>query len=163
MLTRLALAVLLVSTLACGSSSSPAAPSTPAPPPAPVYPNLIAGWSGTATITASSTSVSASNVCQSTWIISSQTNGDISGTFQLSGGTTVNCAQSSVLTGTVTTAGALSIAFTAQAPPAGCTVLSGTPLAGVVTGASMTLQQTVHLTCNGSAVDQNVTIALTKR
>lgn len=160
---RFLLAALLVSTLACGSSSSPTSPSAPAAPPAPVYPNLIAGWSGTATITASTGSVSASNVCQSTWIISSQTNGDIAGTFQLSGGTTVNCAQSSVLTGTVTPAGAVSITFTAQAPPAGCAVLSGTPLAGVVTGASMTLQQTVHLTCSGSAVDQNVTMALTKR
>lgn len=156
---RLLAAGLCLFALACGGNS-PAAPSAP---PTPVYPNLVAAWAGTATIGVVTVGQNASNICQSTWIVASQTADTISGTFQLTGGTVVACGQSGTFSGTVTTAGAVTIAFNPPPPPAGCSVVSGTPLTGVATSTTLTLQQTVHLTCTGSAVDQTVTLALTKR
>lgn len=163
---RVLLALIIVTAAACGSSSpsSPSMPSAPVPT-APVYPNLVAGWSGTATIGAVGGGAAASNVCQTTWVITSQSAGSFSGSYQLSGGTTTTCGQSASVQGTVDTTGQISIAFTSNqsAVPAGCTIAGGTAMTGVVTGNAMTLQQTVRLTCNGVAIEQTASIALSRR
>lgn len=99
----------LVCLVGCGSSSSssvaPSPSPTPAPSPAPapqpapapapaVFPSMTGGWGGTLAITSTirSSGARSSNTCNQTWIVTTQTGGDFSGTFQLSGGTTSACS-----------------------------------------------------------------------
>lgn len=180
--------VLALSCAACGSdgpttpttvtpSPSPAPAPTPAPtpapqpapPPAPVYPNMIGAWAGTATINASILGLSASNICQLSWIITAQNGGEFNGTFQTSGGTTLNCAQSGRAFGAMTQSGAITnLNFEVSiGPVTGCTLLSSDPYAGIATSASLTAQANERLSCvsNGVTVPgtRSLTVALTKR
>lgn len=153
--------------LGCGGSS-PTSPSNSSAPPAPTYPNLIAAWSGTAslTIVQSATGVRATNICSTTWIVNSQNRDSLGGTFQLSGGTLVACGQSGTFTGTVSTTGSVNLVWgqTAGGGVNSCTTISGDPfLSGVASSTTMTLQQSVRLNCSGLVTDQIANLSLTRR
>lgn len=154
-----------------GCSDSPTSPSPtpqPAPPPAPVFLNMVAGWSGRATLAAviRQTNERGTNVCDQSWVVTSQTGGTFTGTFQSSGGTLVACAQAGTFTGVITTSGTLqSLDFdVALGAASGCTRISGSAtLTGVVsaTGA-LTAQGADALRCtvNGVALEADRTISL---
>jgi hypothetical protein len=150
---------------ACGGSNSP---TTPSAPPAPTYTNLIGGWSGTSSISAQqvATGIRATNICASTWIVTVQNGASMSGTFQLSGGTVVACAQSGNFSGSLSTTGAIQLNYSTSGGGggSGCTYLSGdTGFTGVATASSITAQQSQRLNCSGLVTDQIVTLSLTRR
>lgn len=145
----------------CGSNATPASPS---PPPAPVYPSLVGTWTGTVSIGVLASGVPiGTNLCQTTWLMPSQTNDVFSGTYTLSGGSLTPCVQSAAFSGTVTQSGAVSLTFGVGANPAGCVLTSQTAMTGLLSGGTITLQQTNHFTCGSTLADQVVTVDLTKR
>lgn len=159
---QLSLVVVLAACLsACGSS-----PTAPSAPPAPVYTNLIGGWSGTSSITVqqTATGVRATNICTTQWIVTAQAGGALTGTFQLSGGTLTACAQSGNFSGSLSTTGALSLAYASTSGSSTCTFVGGdTAFSGVATASTITAQETLHLNCSGFATDQINSISLTRR
>ncbi len=152
----------------CGSSD-PVAPSSVTPTsvatPQPVYPNMVGAWSGTTSITVQQGAARATNICTSTWIVDTQGQSNFAGTFQLSGGTIVACAQSGNFAGTVSTQGSITVAYaTTGGGSTGCTTVGGdTAFTGVVSGSSLTAQETLHLNCGGLATDQINQITLSRR
>jgi len=145
---------LLLFAVNCGSS--PSAPSS-------TYHALVATWTGTTTIGVLGNGiVVGQNVCHTSWIVGAQTNAAFSGTFTLSGGSSSPCVQATSFTGTVTPDGAATVSYVSNPSNSGCVLSSSTPLAGVVTGSTWTLQQTNHFLCANVPADQIVTVALTK-
>lgn len=156
----------LVGFSACGSS--PASPTVSSPVvPQITYPSLIGGWSGSTSITAQqvANNIRATNICTSTWIVNSQNSNVLSGTFQLSGGTIVSCAQSGTFNGAVTSSGVLQLSYASTSSSiTGCSYLNGdTGFTGVATAATITAQQSARYNCSGIVTDQIVTLSLTKR
>jgi hypothetical protein len=138
-IARMVLAALIAGgSFACSGSSSPVPAPTAPPSVQPVYPNMIGGWNGTLTINATIVGVNASNACAESWIITGQSNGDFSGTFQLTGGTTTPCAQSGSVSGTVTTSGTVSAGHSVTIGISlNCVRISGDGVySGVVSGTS---------------------------
>jgi hypothetical protein len=169
MLKRLALAALACCVVA-GCSNDSSGPTAPTPAPQPQFSSLVGGWTGTLTINASIAGLSGSNSCTQSWTITSQTSGNFSGTFQLSGGTAAPCAQSGTVSGTITAAGAFTdLTFGVQVNPiTNCTRVALTPYAGNVTGGtSINVQSTETLSCNSGGTSatgtRSLVIALTKR
>lgn len=183
-------AVLCLCLAGCGGSSSSVSPSpspTPAPAPAPqpaptpappAFPSMTGGWGGTLAITSiiRSSGARSSNTCNQTWIVTTQTGGDFSGTYQLSGGTTSACSDAGTLSGSVATSGALSALRFVGQPQTGatvCTRISGDgSYSGVVSGAAnLTAQSTDALRCTttlagvsaSSDADRTLALAVTKR
>lgn len=152
---------------ACGSSpTQPSPPTQPPAPPAPQFPSMMGAWNGTTTIVAVVGTVSGSNVCTQSWLITSQTQGSFSGSFQLSGGTTVACASAGTVSGTIATNGAISgLTFSAQISPPnpGCTKTSGdTVFSGLLTNATLTATASDAFLCNGIAASRNLTLSIQK-
>jgi hypothetical protein len=137
------------------------------------FPNMIGGWGGTFTIgiVQVGTNVRTSNVCDETWVITSQTGASFSGTFQLAGGTTSTCAQSGNVGGTVSASGAVSglTHSVALGVLSQCTRVSGDGvMTGVVSNASaLTAQCTDRLRCTVGSVtsdnDRTLSLSLNKR
>ena len=162
LLRALLLAAVLVS--GCGGDSSPTAPTPPQ------FPDMVGGWGGTLTINAAIAGISGSNTCTESWTITTQSAGQFSGAFQLSGGTSTSCAQSGTVTGTLTNNGTITdLTFSIQiGATSGCTRLSATPYTGVVTGGtSLSAQSSEQASCTGSGVtavgSRALAHALTKR
>ncbi len=148
---RIVVFVLLTVTLAAcqRSSSSPTAPTptptptpatTPAPtppptPPPPTFPSMVGGWSGTLAVSwirrTTIGDVRNSTTCDITWLISSQTAGGFSGTYQNSGsgGTASPCSSAGTVSGTISSAGV--VTASPMTLPSPCTRTSGT---GAFTG-----------------------------
>jgi hypothetical protein len=155
--------VIALMTAACsGGDDSPTAPT-------PQYPSMIGGWGGTFTVNATLGTLSGSNTCTQSWTITDQTGGQFSGTWQLSGGTTVSCGQSGVVNGTITSSGSFAdLTFGVQVGAVtGCTRTSSAPYSGVVTGNSLSVQSSEQLTCTGSggtfSGSRSLVTALTRR
>lgn len=164
---RRLLAVLALGLLvACGGGSSgdPVAPT----PVVPSYASVTGNWAGTETIiSAVRGGSSASNICQEAWSVTSQQAGDFQGTWQASGGTLVNCAQTGTLTGSVSTDGSLAVQLTVTLGATGCTAISGGPtFSGSVSGSTLTIERTDAVQCGtgSSAVqaDRDITLKLTR-
>src|SRR3990167_7548035 len=105
----------------CGGST-PTSPTATAAT-APQFPSMTGGWSGTRSMTLierGGLNRRDSNLCTETWIVTAQTDGRFSGTFQASGGTSTPCSQSGTLGGEVSTAGGVSnLIFSDPAPQTG--------------------------------------------
>lgn len=173
----LAVLVIAVTVVACsGDSNAPsAAPSAPPPaqvlpPTAPAFPAMTGGWAGTATFTLTNRATGRrdSNICMDTWIITAQTAGRFSGTFQSAGGTPQPCAASGTMAGDVSTTGAVSgLTFTPAASQ--CSRIAGDGMfSGVISNANaLTAQATDAIRCVGQSVttesDRTIVLALTKR
>lgn len=162
---RYALILIAALGVSCGGGATPTAPSpspspapapapapTPAPAPAPQFPSMTGGWGGTRSITLverGGFNQRDSNTCTETWIVTTQTAGRVSGTFQSSGGTTSTCSTSGTMAGDVSTSGALTgLTFTSPAPggPTTCTRVSGDgTFAGVVSNASAATAQSADV------------------
>lgn len=146
----------------------------PAPPPAPVYPIMAGGWSGklTLTVTVRQTGERATNVCDQSWVVSTQFTDTFTGTWQISGGTAGGCGQAGPLIGRVTTAGAVvGLDFSAiLGASSGCTRSSGTGVfAGIVSNnaTTVTAQSTDVVQCvvAGATLDGDrlLSLEMTKR
>lgn len=167
----------LVTAVACGDDTprSPTGPSTSQQQ----GPNLVAGWSGTLTVAGvllipGQTAQRATNICNQSWVITSQSGGRFSGTWQSSGGTIASCAQAGTLTGTVSASGQISdLQFGASvgtAPPSGftCTRVSGSEVfAGIASNASITAQAADRLRCSGAGgtadLERTMDLSMTRR
>jgi hypothetical protein len=156
----------LITLTACGSST-PTAPTqtTPPPPPPPppvVYPTMTGNWGGTLTIVVSLAGTNASNTCSHTWTITNQSQGSFSGTFQLAGGTIVNCAQAGTVSGTVGTDGRLTgVAFSIAVGSSGCVRTSGDGLFnGQLANGIISATENEQEVCSGVAATRNLTITL---
>ena len=178
----LVVGLLALGAAACGhdsptaASRSARAPSAPVPAPAPVpvpapqAPNLVGGWVGTYTIATVNrgTGLRSSNTCNESWIVTIQTGGQFSGTFQLSAGTTITCAQSGTLFGTVSTTGALSRlihSVTLGSLPCPRILGDGT-MSGIASSTGVTAQATDRVRCTDILTyetDRTLTITLNKR
>jgi len=145
-------AVLFTVLFACGGGSSSSSPSAPTPQ----YPNMKGDWSGTATVGTTANGVSATNVCDVTFSITNQSGGSFSGIFRNSGGTTVACIWAGTLSGTVSTSGALSVSMLpAGGAPTGCTLVAENPLAGIVSGSSLSLDSLQRFNCTWAPVAES--------
>ena len=117
-----ALALSLLMAPACGGSS----PSAPPPTPTPSFTSLIGGWSGTRLMVMTSGSASISTTCTEAWSITSQTQGQFSGTFQVSGGTTAPCDGAGTVSGTIGADNRITeLVFSVDIASGGCTRSSG--------------------------------------
>jgi hypothetical protein len=108
------------------------------------------------------------HLCDATWIVTSESDGAIAGTYTISGGNgfDVTCTGSSSggsggWQGTITSNSTINIPF--DKAPSGCRNTVNPPLTGTVLGTSMSLAQTNHQICGGFAVDQIITISMTRR
>ena len=169
---RLAVVVVIMTfvAVACGGGSSSAPTVAPSPLVSLIqYPNLVGGWSGTMTIVAVVNGLALSNTCTHSWNVSGESSGAFSGTWQLSGGTTVACASSGTLSGTVSTSGYVQVGFnTTLGNTASCKEIgTPSPYTGTLAGRSLALQtsDTVQCTTNGVTVEgtRSLAIALTEQ
>ena len=161
---------------ACGDESPTAAsqavpaPSAPAPVPAPHAPDLVGEWAGTYTIATvdRGTGLRSSNTCHESWMVTMQTRGQFWGTFRLSAGTTITCAQSGTFSGTVSTTGALS-ALTHSVPLASlpCARISGDgTMNGTASSTAVTAQATDRVRCTNILTyetDRSLSLVMNKR
>jgi hypothetical protein len=164
---------LCLSAAACGGGGSPTAPTPPPPPPpppAPVYPAMMGTWAGTLTIVASIPGQPAlSNTCQLSWILSAQTQGQFSGTFQTSGGTTSTCGQAGTFSGTVSPTGQISgLTNDVGVGSTNCSRLSGDGIyAGILSNnlLSATTNDRVRCTSGSTSLEasRNLTISAQKQ
>ena len=146
----LSLSVLIV---ACSGRSAVVTPTAPTPVVTPAaFPAMTGGWSGTRSITLverGGFNRRDSNTCTETWILTTQTDGRFSGTFQIAGGTTTTCSQSGTVTGEVSTSGTLSALVFTDPPPTGLTVCRRTggsaEFSGVVANAAAVTAQRVDV------------------
>lgn len=159
----------LLALVACGGTSSQTAPTptpvtpAPAPTPQPSYPNMLGTWGGTLTIVASAGNQSASNTCTHTWNVTSQTDGVFTGTFQLTGGTTVACAQAGNVSGTVDITGHLTGVSlgVVVGVNAACVRTSGTGLfVGQLSGSVLSVTESEGVVCSGVPATRNLTITV---
>ncbi len=172
----LAVGLLGLATTACGDESPTAAsqsvpaPSIPAPLPAPRAPELLGEWAGTYTIATvdRGTGLRSSHTCHQSWVVAIQTRGQFSGTFQLSAGTTVTCAQSGTFSGTVSTTGALST-LTHSIPLASlpCARISGDgTMSGIASATAITAQASDRVRCTNLLTyetDRSLSLVMNKR
>ena len=172
----LILTLLMLATTACRDESPTAASqSVPAPPavvpvPPSETPNLLGEWAGLYTIATvdRGTGLRSSSTCHETWIVKLQTRGQFSGTFQLSAGTTITCAQSGTFFGTVSTTGALS-ALSQSVPLASfpCARISGDgTMNGTASSTAVTAQSTDRVRCTNILTyetDRSLTLVMNKR
>jgi hypothetical protein len=157
---------------ACGGDS-PATPvpnPAPVPAPAPQAPSLVGGWAGvfTAVTVERQSGRRTSNTCNESWIVTTQTGGRFSGTFQLSGGTAITCAQSGTFFGSVSTNGALSgLTHSVMLGSLPCSRISGDgTLNGFASSITVTAQATDVVRCTNVftyEADRTLTLAMNKR
>ena len=101
-------------------------------------------------------------------MVATQTRGQFSGTFQLSAGTTITCAQSGTFSGTVATTGALS-ALTHSVPHGSlpCARLSGDgTMSGTASSIAVAAQATDAVRCTNILTyetDRSLTLVMNKR
>ena len=91
----LAFAILLF--VSCSSTTSPAQ-----------FPNMLGIWTGTFTFVRSINPPGASNTCTMSWTVTSQSAGQYSGVYQLTGGTPDPCGSIGNVSGSVSTGGNIS-------------------------------------------------------
>ena len=139
------------------------------------FPSVTGEWSGTATVVGpAAVVINSPNVCTMKWAITSQTGGQFSGTYLVSGGNseaaTLACATSGSgkVSGTVSVAGTFGgVAFSdVVALMQGCTRLTGGVYAGNRSDKSISVTTTEHIQCTiGRAKpegDRSVTMSLRK-
>ena len=156
--------------LVAPSSQSAPAPSVQAPVPQAQAANLIGGWVGTYTITTvdRGTGLRSSHACNESWIVTIQTGGQFLGTFQLSAGTTITCAQSGTLFGTVSTTGALSgLTHSIALGSLPCSRIIGDGMMkGIASSTAVTAQATDRVRCTNIftyETDRTLTLTMSKR
>jgi hypothetical protein len=150
-----ALALSLLSVPACGGRS----PTSAAPPSAP---NLIGNWSGTRLDVLTSGAANISNTCKEVWSITSQTEGQFSGTFHVSGGTTASCETAGTVSGTISADNRVSgLAFSVDIPSGGCTRSSGDGrYSGQLVNGVMTATTSDSVACFNFTAVRNLTITM---
>lgn len=154
-IAALALSLLIVP--ACGGSS----PTSAAPPSAP---SLIGNWSGTRLDVLTSGAASISNTCKEVWSITSQTEGQFSGTFRVSGGTTSACEGSGTVSGTIGADNRVSgLAFSVDTFTGGCTRSSGDGrYSGPLVNGVITATTSHSVACSNFTGVLNVTITMSR-
>lgn len=172
----LVVGLLALMAAACGghspitASQSAPAPSAPGPAPAPEAPNLVGGWVGTYTIATvdRGTGLRSSHACSQSWIVTIQTGGQFSGTFQRMAGTTITCAQPGTFFGTISTTGELSgliHSVTLGSLPCSRILGDGT-MSGIASSTAVTAQATDRVRCANIftyEIDRTLTLAMNKR
>ena len=150
-----AFALSLLVVPACGGST----PTSAAPPSAP---NLIGNWAGSRLDVLTSGAASISNTCSETWSITSQTQGQFSGTFRVSGGTTAPCEGSGTLSGTISDDNRVSgLAFSVDTLGGGCTRSSGDGrYSGQFVNGVMTATASDAVACSNFTAVRNLTITM---
>ena len=154
-----AFAILLF--VSCSSTTSPAQ-----------FPNMLGIWTGTLTFVGSINPPGASNTCTMSWTVTSQSAGQYSGVYQLTGGTENPCGGIGNVSGTVSTGGTISsLTFS---PALGivsmCTVSAGSGpqvFSGTVSGAALTAASTESIQCTSGSTtsvgSRSLTISVTKQ
>ena len=152
-----ALALSLLIVPACGGSS----PTSAAPPSAP---SLMGNWSGTRLELLISGAANISTTCKEVWSITSQTQGQFSGTFQVSGGTTAPCGGSGTVSGTIGADNRVSgLAFSVDIFTGGCTRSSGDGrYSGQFVNGVMTATTSDSVACSNFNAVRNVTITMSR-
>jgi hypothetical protein len=116
---------------------------------APVFPNLIGGWTGTWSTTVAG---GVTNVCNNSWLVTSQSGAAFSGTWQTLGGNPfpTACASAGTLTGTVSQPNAISGLVFTSTVGAGCTRTVGDGrFSGALSGSVITVQMFDTVQCPG--------------
>jgi hypothetical protein len=113
----------------------------------PTTPNLIGVWAGTLTIAVSELS----NTCNQNWVITSQNDGQFSGTFQMSGRKTASCGQAGNLSGSVSTTGVISnLTYSVVIGATTCARVAGGIFSGVLfNSGTLSAQASDTLRCPG--------------
>jgi len=162
---RRLLCALTVLGAACSGTSAPSL----------MYPNLLGGWTGGMDVTLIQNGASgAINQCLVTLVIQSQNGGDFTGAFQaapINGVTVAPCAPLTSFSGTLSAiqpgqnaSDVDIVALPADTPP-GCTLLSQTPLSGIVdqAGTNLGFIQTNRFQCGTLSPVQFIRFALQRR
>jgi hypothetical protein len=132
-------------------------------PLAPLFANMVGAWSGSQT----SSALGISGSCTLTWIVTSQTGSDFTGTFQQTGGT--GCLEAGNFSGTISSANTVTAygkTSTSVGNGAVCTdanVITN----GVLSGRTVTIQRTFTRTCTSPSPSttfaESQTISMTKQ
>lgn len=128
------------------------------------HPALSGGWGGTGTFSAGGLS----NTCNETWIVSGQTGGLFTGTWQSSGGTLASCGQAGSLSGSVSAEGVidnLTFGVSVGQIPAGCSRVAGDGVfKGSMTSTTLTVQALDTIRCSGLPdVQRSITLSMTRQ
>ena len=147
-----------------GSQTSP----TPAPP-TPRFPSTVGNWSGTLTIDQVETPGGSRlvTVCNETWAVTTQIEGQFTGTFQATGG----CAGSGSMKGTVSTSGEVTgLTFNPHVgSPGSCLLEFGDGIyAGVLNGGALTARTAERAVCHPPVTglitfDRSFTLSMRKQ
>lgn len=155
----LALSLLIVP--GCGGSSPTSAT---APSSSPSFTSLMGGWSGSRLEVLTSGAASISTSCREVWSITSQTQGQFSGTFRVSGGTTAPCEGAGTVSGTVSADNRISeLAFSVDILTGGCTRSSGAGrYSGQFANGSITATTSDSVACSNFTAARNLTITMSR-
>ena len=157
-IAALALSLLIVP--ACGGSSPTSAP----PPSTPSFTSLMGNWSGSRLMVMTTGAASISNTCRETWSVTSQTQGEFSGTFQVSGGTTASCEGAGTVSGTISADNRISgLAFSVDIVSGGCTRSSGDGrYSGQFANGVITATTSDSVACSNFTAARNLTITMSR-
>lgn len=129
----------------------------------PLFPSVLGAWSGTLSFAAQGSSGS----CNQTWLITSQTGGTFSGTFQITGGT--GCSQAGTISGAITSTNAitsLGVVSNTVSNGAVCTD-SNSVTTGLLSGRTMNVQKSFTRNCTSPppavTFAESQTISMTKQ
>jgi hypothetical protein len=156
---------------AAGCGGGPTAPTAQPTPPPPTFPTMTGGWGGTwaavwTTLLPEGPVPSSAN-CDMSWLITSQSGGFFSGTYERTG---TQCADAGSMTGTVSPDGGVALKPKSTLPSAlMCVLTSGDVVYnGAVSAAGALTAQVVeglHCTFGGETFDRNVsaTVSMNQR
>jgi hypothetical protein len=129
---------------------------------------MIGSWSGTRTVeeVVTPSGSRSINVCNETWVVATQIDGQFTGTFQRSGG----CTESGSMNGTVSMSGEVTgLMFVPQggSRTTTCQLVSGGVYTGLLNGASLTAQTAERTVCVGGGTllqfDRTFTLSMNKQ
>jgi hypothetical protein len=124
----------------------------------------MGNWAGSRLVVMGSGAASLSNTCMETWSITAQTQGEFSGTFRLSGGTTAPCEGAGTVSGTISTDNRISgVAFSMDIVSGGCTRSSGDGrYSGQFATGAITATMNDSVACSNFTAARTSTITLSR-
>jgi hypothetical protein len=126
----------------------------------PLFANMVGAWNGTILSAGLGTSTS----CSLSWLVTSQTGGDFSGSYQLTGGN--GCSEAGSLAGTISTTNTVTaLRGTAAVTNGAICTDSNVSLNGLVSGRNITIQRTFTRSCTSPSItfSESQTYSLAKQ
>jgi hypothetical protein len=125
---------------------------------------MIGDWTGTFAVSRLLDDGTARvNVCDQSWMIADQTDGQFSGSFQLSGGSHDSCSQTGAISGTVLTDGTVLALFaTLTSPRLPCVITARSGIMGSVADGRLRAEWFEQGVCESGSLSRSILVEMTK-